>query len=208
MIETASDAAHIDFLALAVAHGIVPVMRRHFDYVTTVDARTAAGRLAVAAGVCLAVAQVSSAARAWPGGVLRRVTTVVLSLAASLPSGVVGLEQNGEAGDDQFPFARKEREHPPPDVQDETPLTFVLQPARREHLPRVRELMTHVEQRPGVAHAALCDLIGGMSEKLAPLPCRVIDRHNHVAERIHVEEVVFLGKLDAPAADRTQKFER
>ena len=75
--------------------------------------------------------------------------------------------------DHERAVARQEREQPPRQRQREEPVTFAIAAGPGlEHMPRVRELVADVEQRPAVAHVTLRRFVGGGAAARRRLPGR------------------------------------
>src|SRR5574341_47608 len=151
----ARDTANVDVLARTLAGmRMVVRVRGELDHVAVRNALAAAVRLAVDAGVRVAVAQVRLAPAAARTGIRARgVAARVLALAAGVFARLARLEQDAEAQDHERAVARQEREQPPRQRQREEPVTFgIAAGPRLEHVPRVRELVPDVEQRPAVTH--------------------------------------------------------
>jgi hypothetical protein len=72
-----------------------------------------------------------------------------------------------------------------------------------KELPGIRELVSNIEERPAVTYVTLRYLVSSASEHLASLACCIVEVQDHVAQGVHIEEVVLRWEFDAPATDRT-----
>lgn len=118
-------------------------------------------------------------------------------------------EQNRHAADHDLPAIRHEREHPAVEAQIDAAAIGVMLRAALEPLPRVRQLMAHVDEPPAVAwQAAARGRLGGSSEEWPALARHDAEAHDAIRLRARVEVVVLARQLDAPATRSARILER
>jgi hypothetical protein len=103
---------------------------------------------------------------------------------------------------------RKEWEEIAPQLQlEDFSFVFVML-LGPEQFPRIGEIVFDVEEHPALSRQVfLSGVVGRAAEKLATLARGVIVLYDYVGKAVAIEEIVFDGQLDSPAANRSQVFE-